>query len=163
MAVTTIKLYSGVFPKSVHIFGMLLLLQLICMVCGHEGPGVELMVIYEFEFRKHLAFLSPEPPGGLSMRTRRLWGHHFWFKSKLEDSLLKALNHLNLQLLTLLQEQVNAVRNIVESQNWPEVLNIWDFKSFVPRASWSLHSGPQESLGDGNEHVEQGLCDSLIH
>ena len=40
-----IKLYSRVFPKSVHFFGMLLFLQLICMVCGHEGPGVELKVI----------------------------------------------------------------------------------------------------------------------
>ena len=37
-------------------------------------------------------------------------------QSKLEDSLLKALNHLNLQSLTLGEEQVNAIRNIVESQ-----------------------------------------------
>ena len=77
---------------------------------------------------------SPEPPGGLSMRTSRLWGHrifevlnvrtssHFRFRCKLEDSLLKSLNHLNLQSLTLLQEQVNAIRNIVENQKWPEVL-----------------------------------------
>ena len=40
-----IKLFSGIFLKSVHFFGMFLFLQLICMVCGHEGPGVELMVI----------------------------------------------------------------------------------------------------------------------
>ena len=71
---------------------------------------------------------SPEPPRGLSMRTSRLWGHrifevlnvrtssHFRFRCKLEDSLLKSLNHLNLQSLTLLQEQVNAIRNIVENQ-----------------------------------------------
>ena len=35
---------------------------------------------------------------------------HCRFKTKLEDSLSKALNHLNLQSLTLLQEQVNAIR-----------------------------------------------------
>ena len=34
---------------------------------------------------------------------------HFRFKSKLEDSLLKALNHLNLQSLTLLQEQIKLL------------------------------------------------------
>ena len=45
MAAVIIKLYSGIFPKSVHFFGMLLFLQLICMVCGHEDPGVELIVI----------------------------------------------------------------------------------------------------------------------
>ena len=37
-------------------------------------------------------------------------------QSKLEDSLSKALNHLNLQSLTLREEQVNAIRNIVENQ-----------------------------------------------
>ena len=47
---------------------------------------------------------------------------HFRFKSKLEDSLLKALNHPNLQSLTLLQEQVNAIRNVVEKQKWLDVL-----------------------------------------
>ena len=41
MAAVIIKLYSGIFPKSVHFFGMLLFLPLICMICGHEGPGVE--------------------------------------------------------------------------------------------------------------------------
>ena len=41
---------------------------------------------------------------------------NFRFKSKLEDSLLKALNHLNLQSLTLLQEQMKAIRNVVENQ-----------------------------------------------
>ena len=46
---------------------------------------------------------------------------HFRFKmavsqSKLEDSLFKALNHLNLQSLTLQEEQVNAIRNIVGNQ-----------------------------------------------
>lgn len=34
----------------------------------------------------------------------------------MEDSLLKALNHLNLQPLTLREEQVHAIRNIVENQ-----------------------------------------------
>ena len=48
---------------------------------------------------------------------------YFRFKSKLEDSILKALNRLNLQSLTRLQEQVNA----------------W--------SSWSLCSGPQGALG----------------
>ena len=37
-------------------------------------------------------------------------------QSKLEDSLFKALNHLNLQSLTLQEEQVNAIRNIEENQ-----------------------------------------------
>ena len=81
------------------------------------------------------ALMKPTPSMvGLSRRTGRLWEHrissprlirtsgHFRFKSKLEDSQLKALNHQNLQSLTLLQEQVNAVRNIVENQKWPEVL-----------------------------------------
>ena len=31
------SLYSDVFPKSVHILGMLLLYRLICMVCGREA------------------------------------------------------------------------------------------------------------------------------
>ena len=47
---------------------------------------------------------------------------HFQFKSKLEDSPSKALNYLNLQSLTLRQEQVNAIRNVVENQKWPKVL-----------------------------------------
>ena len=34
-------MYSWVFPKSVRIPGILLFLQLICMVCGCEGPGVD--------------------------------------------------------------------------------------------------------------------------
>ena len=71
------------------------------------------------------AFSAPDPPGGLSMRTRRLWDRgfevldfrtssRFRFKSNLEDPLLKALNHLNLQSLTIRQEQVNAIRNVVD-------------------------------------------------
>ena len=34
----------------------------------------------------------------------------------MEDSLLKALNHLNLQPLTLREDQENTIRNIVENQ-----------------------------------------------
>ena len=60
-----------------------------------------------------------------AMRTRRLCdtgfevldfmtSTRFRFKSNLEDPLLKALNHLNLQSLTLRQEQVNAIRNVVD-------------------------------------------------
>ena len=56
-------------------------------------------------FSTFIPFSSPEPPWGLSTRTKRLWGHRtevldfrtfgqFRFKSKLENSLLKALNHL---------------------------------------------------------------------
>ena len=37
-------------------------------------------------------------------------------QKKLEDPLLKALDHLNLQSLTLREEQVNTIRNIVEYQ-----------------------------------------------
>ena len=33
------SVYSWVFPKSVRIPGILLFLQLICMVCGCKGPG----------------------------------------------------------------------------------------------------------------------------
>ena len=55
---------------------------------------------------------------GLSTRIRRLWdtgfevldlrtSGHFQFKSKLEDSPSKALNYLNLQSMTLRQEQVS--------------------------------------------------------
>ena len=76
---------------------------------------------------------------------------YFWFKSKLKNSLLKALNHLNLQSLTLRHEQVNAIRNVVENQKWPEVLKSrTSNKSCVPRASKSLYSGLQEALGDEN-------------
>ena len=32
------------FPESVHILGMPVLSQLICMVCGREGPGDEFKV-----------------------------------------------------------------------------------------------------------------------
>ena len=56
-------------------------------------------------FSTFIPFSSPEPPWGLSTRTKRLWGHRtevldfrtsgqFRFKSTFEDSLLKALNHL---------------------------------------------------------------------
>ena len=111
------------------------------------------------------AFSAPDPPGGLSMRTRRLWDRgfevldfrtsaRFRFKSNLEDPLLKTLNHLNLQSLTIRQEQVNAIRNVVDksemtgSRLLPEVLKVQDSKSSVPpgRASWSSCSGPQEAL-----------------
>ena len=40
----------------------------------------------------------------------------------MEDCLLKASNLLNLQLLTLRQGQVNAIKNVVENQKSPEVL-----------------------------------------
>ena len=40
----------------------------------------------------------------------------FRIKSKLKDSLLKALNNLNLQSLTHGQEQVPATRNVVKNQ-----------------------------------------------
>ena len=74
-----------------------------------------------------VAFSAPDPPGGLSMRTRRLLdtgfevldfrtSARFRFKSNLEDPLLKALNHLNLQSLTLRQEQVNAIRNVANQK-----------------------------------------------
>ena len=79
------------------------------------------------------AFSLPVPSGGLSTRTRRLWGHRIWsprfydfrsfpLQSNLEDCLLKASNLLHLQLLTLRQGQVNAIRNVVENQKSPEVL-----------------------------------------
>ena len=56
-------------------------------------------------FSTFIPFSSPEPPWGLSTRSKRLWGHRtevldfrtsgqFRFESKLENSLLKALNHL---------------------------------------------------------------------
>ena len=37
-------LYSEVFAKSVHILGISLFCQPICMICGREGPGVEIKV-----------------------------------------------------------------------------------------------------------------------
>ena len=37
-------LYSEVFAKSVHILGISLFCQAICMICGREGPGVEIKV-----------------------------------------------------------------------------------------------------------------------
>ena len=38
------KMCNEVFPKSVHVLGIPLLYQLIWMVCGPEGPGVECKV-----------------------------------------------------------------------------------------------------------------------
>ena len=80
------------------------------------------------------SFSSPEPPGGLRTRTRTIWGHRIWsprfwkFRSfpiqkKVGGFSFKSFDHLNLQSLKLLQEQVNAIRNVVENQKWPEVLN----------------------------------------
>ena len=88
---------------------------------------------------------------GLSRSTRRLWGQtgdtgfevrdfrtsgHFRFKSKLEDSLLKAWNHLNLQSLTFRQHQKRCRKS--EMNGSPR---IQDIKYCVPRASWSSCSG----------------------
>ena len=109
------------------------------------------------------AFSAPDPPGGLSMRTRRLWDRgfevldfrtsaRFRFKSNLEDPLLKALNHLNLQSLTIRQEQVNAIRNVVDKSEMtgsPKSPGLQILRPpIVPpgRASWSSCSGPQEAL-----------------
>ena len=109
------------------------------------------------------AFSAPDPPGGLSMRTRRLWDRgfevldfrtstRFRFKSNLEDPLLKALNHLNLQSLTIRQEQVNAIRNVVDKSEMtgsPISLGLQILRPpIVPpgRASWSSCSSPQEAL-----------------
>ena len=58
---------------------------------------------------------------------------HFRFKWKLEDFLLKALNHLNLQSMTLGQEQVTAIRNVVKNQKWPEVLKSWTSNPVSPK------------------------------
>ena len=63
---------------------------------------------------------------------------HFQFKRKLENSPSKALNYLNLQSLTLRQEQVNAIRNVVENQKWPEVL-----KSRTSNPVFSEPPGPR--------------------
>ena len=45
---TLFLVYSGVFTKSVHIPGMPLFFQLICigtwLIIGHKGPGVECKV-----------------------------------------------------------------------------------------------------------------------
>ena len=94
----------------------------------NPGPRLLMTALQSLEQATSRTLSSPEPPRGLSMRTSRLWGHrifevlnvrtssHFRFRCKSEDSLLKSLNHLNLQSLTLLQEQVNAIRNIVENQ-----------------------------------------------
>ena len=102
---------------------------------------------------------------GLRTRTRRLWGHriwspgfrtsgHFWFRRKLEDSLLKALNHLNLQSLTLRQEQVNAFRNVVENQKWPEVLKSRTSNPVSPEPSGprSQASPAKGTGGSGHEN-----------
>ena len=97
---------------------------------------------------------------GLSTRIRRLWdtgfevldlrtSGHFQFKSKLEDSPSKALNYLNLQSFTLRQEQVNAIRNVVENQKWPKVKSrTWNTVSLEP-------PGPRANApgGSGDENV----------
>ena len=40
----SINCIAGFFPKSVHILGILMLYQLICIVCDCEGPGAEFKV-----------------------------------------------------------------------------------------------------------------------
>ena len=80
------------------------------------------------------------------MRTRRLWDRgfevldfrtsaRFRFKSNLEDPLLKALNHLNLQSLTIRKEQVNAIRNVVDKSEMTGSPKSPDSKSSVPPSS----------------------------
>ena len=68
----------------------------------------------------------------LDFRTSR----HFRIKKKLEDSLLKYLNHLNSQSLTLGQEQATAIRNVVKNEKRPEVVK-----------SRTSNCGLQEVLG----------------
>ena len=40
----TFLVYSAGFAKSIHFLGMLLFFQLLCAVCGREGPSVECKV-----------------------------------------------------------------------------------------------------------------------
>ena len=72
---------------------------------------------------------------------------HCRFKSKLKDSLSKALNHLNLQSLTLLQEQVNATRNFVENQTWPEVLKSRTSNPVSPESPGPRAQAPRGAWG----------------
>ena len=81
---------------------------------------------------------------------------HFRFKWKLEDFLLKALNRLNLQLMTLGQEQVTAIRNVVKNQKWPEVLKSWTSNSVSPKPP-----GPRTQASRrfwGRERVNCNIC-----
>ena len=75
-----------------------------CLHCYKDWKKPVWYVTIHFQYQR--AFSSPEPSGGLSTRTRRLRGYrievidfrtsgHFRIKSKLGDSLLKALNHVN--------------------------------------------------------------------
>ena len=75
-----------------------------CLNCDKEWKKPVWYVTIHFQYQR--AFSSPEPSGGLSTRTRRLRGYRievldfrtsgqFRIKSKLGDSLLKALNHVN--------------------------------------------------------------------
>ena len=43
-SVTLYELHSEIFLESVHILGMPVLYQLICIACGREGLGVEFKV-----------------------------------------------------------------------------------------------------------------------
>ena len=72
---------------------------------------------------------------------------HFRFKRKLKDSLLTALKHLNLQSLTLLQEEVNANRNVVENQKWPEVLKSRTSNHVSPEPPGPLSQAPRKLWG----------------
>ena len=95
---------------------------LVCMqICAHSHP-------------QSLLGAWARGPGGsgdtgfevLDFRT----SGHFWFKSNLEGCLFKALNQLNFQSLTLRQEQVNTIRNVVENQKSAEVLKFqlsWNY------------------------------------
>ena len=78
---------------------------------------------------------------------------YFWFKSKLEDSILKALNRLNLQSLTRLQEQVNAIRTVVENQKWPEVLKSRTSNPVSPEPPGPCAQAPRGLWGRKGLHV----------
>ena len=81
---------------------------------------------------------------------------HFRSKWKLEDFLLKALNHLNLQSMTLGQEQVTAIRNVVKNQKWPEVLKSWTSNPVSPKPPGTLTQASRRFWG--RERVNCNIC-----
>ena len=87
---------------------------------------------------------------------------HFRFKSNLEGCLFKALNQPNLKSLTLRQEQVNAIRNVVENQKSAEVLKFqlsWNYNwvfSVIFCDTWNYKKRCKRILSKGRKEVVFG-------
>ena len=76
-------LYSEVFAKSVHILGISLFCQPICIICGREGPGVEIKVHLMSSLESHECKFPNHTQQYLfdSQRKHKYFGIHVTFCS----------------------------------------------------------------------------------